>query len=89
MKSLIKDMYDGKTRPFGEYHLDTPRYKAGIAAENQAREELIRTFPECKSLLDKLDDANLTIIDETAYTQFLIGFRMGAQLAIEMTQRIE
>ncbi len=89
MHNMIKDIYDGKMRPFGEYHIDTPRYKAGIAAESKARNDLVDAFPECATLLEKLEDAHLTVNDETAYTQFLIGLRVGAQLAIEMLERID
>ena len=38
---MIKDIYDGKMRPFGKYHIDTPRYKAGIVAEKHTTISLL------------------------------------------------
>lgn len=89
MKNLIRNMYDGKTRPFGEYHINTPRYKAAISAESKARENLLAAFPNCEELLKALEHEHLTIVDETGFIQFLIGFRIGAQLMSEMSEPIE
>ena len=89
MKKLIRNMYDGNTRPFGEYHINTKRYKAAIEAESGAREKLLAAFPDCEELLKALEHEHLTIVDETGFIQFLIGFHFGAQLMSEMSEPIE
>ena len=89
MKSIIRDVYDGRMRPIGEYHINTKRYKAAIEAESEAREKLLAAFPDCEELLKALEHEHLTIVDETGFIQFLIGFRFGAQLMSEMSEPIE
>ncbi len=59
--------------------------KRSIAAENQLRTEC----PEAAELIDRCDAYRNEISEIVSRTLFTVGFRMGAQLMLEILSRDE
>ena len=84
MKSLIDEMYHGRLEPFGEQHINTDRYHKKAQQLLQAEKELITAYPDCKELLDCFIAVSTEVSGITEYYRFLYGFKVGAQLMIEI-----
>ena len=84
MKNIIEGMYYGSVLPFGEQHIRTHGYADCVKKLFEAEAEVLNAFPECRELLNRYTDAQTELSSTAAYEQFLLGFRAGAKIMMEM-----
>lgn len=89
MKSIIEGMYSGTLRPLGEVHTQSAERTERIKNLQTAEQDFVEQFPECRAAFEKYLAENAEFESASAYEQFLLGFRTGAQLMLEMLQPIE
>ncbi len=82
--SLLEALYRGNIGFLGELHINSPEYSKALDTAIKAEQKLREECPECIELLEAFRDTQVTLNSIAEYEQFLIGFRAGAQLAMEM-----
>lgn len=88
MEDIIKELYYGDII-LGDLTVQTKEYPKKRKEIVKAEEKLLEKFPEHRELLEDyfLERAGLESISE--YQQFLLGFRTGAQLILEMLKPLK
>ena len=89
MKSIIEGMYHGTFRPLGEVHMQSAERTERIKKILNAGQDFVEQFPECRTAFEKYLAECAEFDSADAYEQFLLGFRTGAQLMLEMLRPIE
>lgn len=89
MKSIIEEMYYGDLSPFGDIQIKTEQYLAKRKDVLKIEDELLEKFPESKELLEHYFFEYGMVTDISDYQQFLLGFRVGAQIMLEMLKPID
>ncbi len=82
--SIIKNMYDGKIMPFGEMNIMTDDYRKAVDKLCKSETEILERFPEVKPFLEKYQDAQMKVNVISFYNEFEVGFRIGAQIMLEV-----
>ena len=89
MKNILEELYD-----FGLSHL-TRITDVGDANRKalerlvKAETELLKAFPDCNDLLDEYQAAEIDLTDLSNRYEFSKGFRLGAQIVLEMLKPIK
>lgn len=89
MNNILEDMYYGRILPFWEHFLETAEYHEKVKESIAADRELRAAFPNAERLIDKSDSARNEVQEIVSYQQFVYGFRVGAQLMLEMLQKVD
>ena len=89
MSDVIKQLYNGTIRPFDEIHEPTLEREAAIRKYRTAEQHFIELHPECKYDLEVMLSEYAELESYTAYEQFALGFRAGAQLMLEALRPIK
>ena len=89
MKNIIEEMYNGDLFPIGRLNHNDAEYHKAMDNLITAESALLKTSPEIKELFDKYQDAQLQINSLSSRQEFVNGFRIGAQMALEMINPIE
>ncbi len=87
--TLLEALYRGKIGFFGELHISSKEYRKALDVVIQAEQKLRNEYPDCVELFDKFRDAQVAVSRLSEYEQFLLGFRAGAQLMLEMLGPLE
>ena len=87
--TLLEALYRGRIGFFGELHISSKEYRKALDVVIQAEQKLKDEHPDCVELLEEFRDAQVTVNRLTEYEQFLLGFRAGAQLMLEMLGPLE
>jgi hypothetical protein len=82
--TLLEALYRGQSGFLGEMHISSAKYSKALDDMIVAEQKLRADCPECINLLEAFRDAQVTLNSITEYEQFLLGFRAGAQLMLEM-----
>ena len=56
---------------------------------SKAESELLSTYPQIRELFEKYQNAQIELITLDNRREFINGFRIGAQIALEMVKGIE
>ena len=89
MNNILEDMYYGRFLPFWEHSIETAEYREKVKESIAADRELRAAFPNAEKLIDKHDRARAEVTEIISYQQFVYGFRVGAQLMLEMLKKVE
>lgn len=89
MNNILEDMYYGRILPFWEHSIESPEYREKVKESIAADRELRAAFPNAERLIDKSDNARNEVQEIVSYQQFVYGFRVGAQLMLEMLQKVD
>lgn len=89
MKNLLDELYD-----YDLFHLteieDTDRaYKAALDRLVKAEAELRKNYPDCTDILDEYQSADIDLHSLSNRNEFRKGFKVGAQLVLEMIKPIK
>lgn len=89
MKNIIKEMYNGDLFPIGRLDCCDDEYREAMDDLIKAETELLNTSPHIKELFDKYQDAQIRLNGLNTCNEFLKGFKIGAQIMLEMTKPID
>lgn len=89
MRNLIDELYD-----FDLFHLTEiadvdDAYKSAMDRLVNAEAELLKAFPDCKDILDEYQSADIVLHNLSNRNEFRKGFKVGAQLVLEMIKPIK
>ena len=89
MKSIIEQLYYGEISPCSQPTPDTEKYIKAREDIETIREELEKKYPDCKDLLEEYSDAIHVTASCEGLQDFTTGFRLGAELMIEILDETE
>ncbi len=86
--NILEGLYFGSQIPFDEVDMDCPDYyKAGKEVE-RLKAKMLELHPDLKQLMEELSDAQMEQVELSRFHEFSVGFRVGAQLMLEMTKEL-
>lgn len=89
VKNIIEEMYNGDLFPIGKLNHTDTEYRNAVNDLVATESALLKTYPEIKEMFEKYQDAQIQIISLSSRQEFVNGFRVGAQMALEMIKPIE
>lgn len=89
MKNILDELYD-----LDLFHLTAiadvnGEYKSAMDRLLKAEMELLKTFPDCKEILDEYQSADIDLHNLSNHNEFCKGFKVGAQIVLEMIKPIK
>lgn len=87
--NIIEEMYNGDLFPVSTYAHSSEEYRKAIDELVAAESELLKAFPQIRTLFDKYQSAQIAIININNRQEFLNGFKIGAQMMLEMLKPID
>ncbi|MCM1167485.1 MAG: hypothetical protein NC299_16660 [Lachnospiraceae bacterium] len=86
--NILEGLFFGTQVPFDEVDVNCPEYyKAGDKAE-QVKTKILERNPELAQLMEDYHNAQMEQINIGAYHHFAVGFKVGAQLMLEMLKEL-
>lgn len=89
MKNILDELYDMDLFHLTEIEDVDGEYKSAMDKLLKAETELLKAFPDCKDLLDEYQSANIDLHNFSNRNEFCKGFKVGAQLVLEMLKPIK
>ncbi len=89
MKNLIDELYDYDLFHLTEIADVDDTYKSAMDRIVKAEAELLKAFPDCKEILDTYQSADIDLHNLSNRNEFRKGFKVGAQLVLEMLKPIK
>ncbi len=86
--TLLEAMYRGKVPTFCEVNLWNAEYSELVRQITEIEAEILQTYPDIKPLLNRFQDIQNEINSISYYHEFRIGYKVGAQLMLEMMENI-
>lgn len=84
---ILKDLYYGHIDIIGRNSMDSPEYRRCVENAAECEKEITQYSPEADALFLKYQEAQGRLNSMTEYEMFAAGFRMGAQLMLEMLRQ--
>lgn len=88
-KSILDELYDYELFHLTEIKDVDGKYRLAMDRLVKAEAELLKAFPDCKTMLDEYQSADIDLHSITNRNEFRKGFRAGAQLVLEMLKPIK
>lgn len=86
--NILEGLFFGSQIPFDEVDMDCPNYyKAGKEVE-RLKAKMLELHPDLKQLMEELSNAQMEQAELSRFHEFSVGFRVGAQLMLEMTKEL-
>ena len=89
MNNIIEQMYNGDLFPSGKLEYSGEDYCKAMDELVSIEDTLLKTYPQIYNLFRKYQDAQIQIMSLSNGQEFVRGFRVGAQIALEMVRPIE
>lgn len=89
MRNILDELYDLDSFHITEIADVGGEYKAAMDRLLNAETELLKAFPDCKTMLDEYQTADIDLHNLSNRHEFRKGFRAGAQLVLEMLKPIK
>ncbi len=89
MKNILDELYDLDLFHLTEIEDVDDAYKSAMDRLINAEAELLKTFPDCKDMIDEYQSADIDLHNLSNRNEFRKGFRAGAQLVLEMIKPIK
>ena len=88
MKDIIDELYDLHLSNKNDVENEDKEYQFTLDRLIKFEAELLKTYPDCKELLEKFQTAGGDLHSIANRSEFRKGFRIGAQLVFEMIKPI-
>ena len=88
MKSLIDELYDLHLSNKNDVENEDKEYQSTLDRLVKLEAELLKTYPDCKELLEDFQTAGGDLHSIANRVEFRKGFKIGAQLVFEMIKPI-
>ena len=89
MKNILDELYDYDLFHLTEIEDIDDSYKAALDRLVKAEAELKKAFPESAKILDEYQSADIEMHNLSNLNEFRKGFKVGAQLVLEMIKPIK
>lgn len=89
MRNILDELYDLDLFHLTEIKDTDGTYKSAMDRLVDAEAELLKTFPDCKAILDEYQSADIDLHNLSNRNEFRKGFKVGAQLVLEMIKPIK
>lgn len=89
MKNLLDELYNLDSFHINEIVDVGGEYKAAMDRLLKAEEELIKAYPDRTGILNEYQSADIDLHNISNRNEFRKGFRVGAQLVLEMIKPIK
>ncbi len=80
--SVLEDIYESEL--FHPLKIETAEYKQALDRVCKAEDELINTYPECKELFLKYQEAENNLVHIDTRDMFVAGMRVGGKITMEI-----
>ena len=88
-RNIIEGLYDSDLFHLTERETVSEEYKSVLDRLIKTEAEITEEFPQCKSLFEEYQTANIALHNLSNRNEFIAGFRTGAQIVWEMLQPIK
>ena len=84
---ILWDIYESEL--FRPQKIQTDEYKQALDRVCKAEDALLNTYPECKDLLLKYQEAESNLVHMDTRQMFVTGARLGGKFMLEVTEKTE
>ena len=84
---ILWDIYESEL--FRPQRIQTDEYKQALDRVCKAEDALLNTYPECKDLLLKYQEAESNLVHMDTRQMFATGVRLGGKFMLEVTEKTE
>ena len=84
---ILWDIYESEL--FRPQRIQTDEYKQALDRVCKAEDALLNTYPECKDLLLKYQEAESNLVHMDTRQMFVTGVRLGGKFMLEVTEKTE
>ena len=84
---ILWDIYESEL--FRPQKIQTDEYKQALDRVCKAENALLNTYPECKDLLLKYQEAESNLVHLDTRQMFVTGVRLGGKFMLEVTEKTE
>ena len=88
-KSILDELYDCDLFHLTEIADVDGEYRSVMDRLVKAEAELLKAYPDCKAILDNYQSADIELHSLANRNEFCKGFRVGAQLVLEILRPIK
>ena len=81
---ILWDIYESEL--FRPQKVQTDEYKQALDRVCKAEDALLNTYPECKDLLLKYQEAESNLVHVDTRQMFVTGIRLGGKFMLEVTE---
>ena len=89
MRNILDELYDYDLFHLTEIEDTDGAYKAALDRLIKAETELKKAFPDSADILDEYQTADIELHNLSNRNEFRKGFKVGAQLVLEMIKPIK
>ena len=89
MKDIIDELYNLHLPNKNDVENEDKEYQSTLDRLIKLEAELLKTYPDCKELLEDFQTAGGDLHSIANRTEFRKGFRVGAQLMLEIIKPIK
>lgn len=84
---ILWDIYESEL--FRPQKIQTDEYKQALDRVCKAEDALLNTYPECKDLLLKYQEAESNLVHMDTCQMFVTGVRLGGKFMLEIIDQTE
>ena len=84
---ILWDIYESEL--FRPQKIQTDEYKQALDKVCKAEDALLNTYPECKDLLLKYQEAESNLVHLDTRQMFVTGIRLGGKFMLEIIDQTE
>ena len=84
---ILWDIYESEL--FRPQKIQTDEYKQALDRVCKAEDALLNTYPECKDLIFKYQEAESNLVHMDTRQMFVTGVRLGGKFMLEVTEKTE
>ena len=84
---ILWDIYESEL--FRPQKIQTDEYKQALDRVCKAEDALLNTYPECKDLLLKYQEAESDLVHMDTRQMFVTGVRLGGKFMLEIIDQTE
>lgn len=89
MRNILDELYEYDLFHLTEIEDTDGAYKAALDRLVKAEAELRKTYPDSAEILDEYQSADIDLHNLSNRNEFRKGFKVGAQLVLEMIKPIK
>ena len=89
MRSILDELYDYDLFHLTEIEDTDEAYRAALDRLVKAEAELKKAYPDSSDILDEYQTADIELHNLSNRNEFRKGFKVGAQLVLEMIKPIK
>ena len=89
MKNILDELFDSGLFRLTKITDVGDEYRNKMEQLLKVETELLKAFPDCEDMLNEFQSVEIDLIELSNRYEFSKGFRLGAQLALEMLKPIK